>query len=222
MRWRAETAYGDPDARPPPEEIARFLTWSARMRRQMRGSPSVLLRIKVVGLVAVMALAVWANTRAGDLETVEEMVAAAGYGGLFAAAVVSGFNVVAPIPVVLFYPLLIESGFAPIQTLLVIAVGMSTGDLLGYLIGNTARSSTSPRIDRIRARADALHQRHALLPYLLMFVYAAAVPLPNELLVIPLAFSGYSAVGVMSSVILGNVIFNTMVALGVGHLFGVH
>lgn len=33
MRWRMETAYGDPDAEPPYPEIARFVTWAARMRR---------------------------------------------------------------------------------------------------------------------------------------------------------------------------------------------
>lgn len=33
LRWRLETAYGDPHARPPAEEAERFLRWAARMRR---------------------------------------------------------------------------------------------------------------------------------------------------------------------------------------------
>lgn len=36
MRWRLETAYGNPEAVPPEEEIVRFLTWSAEMRKRMR------------------------------------------------------------------------------------------------------------------------------------------------------------------------------------------
>ena len=36
MRWRMETAYGDPDAVPPLDELRRYLTWSRQMRRQMR------------------------------------------------------------------------------------------------------------------------------------------------------------------------------------------
>ncbi len=36
MRWRLETAYGDPEAVPPDEEIVRFVTWSAAMRKRMR------------------------------------------------------------------------------------------------------------------------------------------------------------------------------------------
>jgi len=37
MRWRLETAYGDPDATPPLDEMERYLAWTARMRRRMKG-----------------------------------------------------------------------------------------------------------------------------------------------------------------------------------------
>lgn len=37
LAWRNDTAYGDPGATPPLEEFDRFVVWSARMRRQMRG-----------------------------------------------------------------------------------------------------------------------------------------------------------------------------------------
>ena len=36
MRWRMETAYGDPEADAPTDELLRFLRWSAAMRRRMR------------------------------------------------------------------------------------------------------------------------------------------------------------------------------------------
>lgn len=35
LRWRMETAYGDPDAVPPDHEMERFLRWATRMRRRM-------------------------------------------------------------------------------------------------------------------------------------------------------------------------------------------
>lgn len=35
MRWRMDTAYGDPDAVPPDDEMERFLRWATRMRRRM-------------------------------------------------------------------------------------------------------------------------------------------------------------------------------------------
>jgi len=36
LRWRMETAYGDPDALPPDEELERYLRWAAGMRRRAR------------------------------------------------------------------------------------------------------------------------------------------------------------------------------------------
>ena len=35
LRWRMETAYGDPDAVPTDEELERFLRWGSRMRSLM-------------------------------------------------------------------------------------------------------------------------------------------------------------------------------------------
>lgn len=35
LRWRMETAYGDPDAVPTREEMERFLRWASRMRALM-------------------------------------------------------------------------------------------------------------------------------------------------------------------------------------------
>jgi hypothetical protein len=40
MRWRMETAYGDGDATPPFSDLERYLVWTSRMRREMRGSSS--------------------------------------------------------------------------------------------------------------------------------------------------------------------------------------
>ena len=37
LRWRNDTAYGREDAQPPLDEFDRFVVWSARMRRWMRG-----------------------------------------------------------------------------------------------------------------------------------------------------------------------------------------
>lgn len=36
LRWRMETAYGDPDAVPTYEELERYLRWARNMRREMR------------------------------------------------------------------------------------------------------------------------------------------------------------------------------------------
>lgn len=220
MRWRLETAYGEPDAVPPTGEIVRFVTWSREMRKRMRPASSVPVGLKIVLIAALAAFMVWVNVRAGSIEGARDAAAAAGYPGLFLASVISGFNLLWPVPVAFFYPFFIASGFDPAPTLVTIAVGMTVGDFLGYLIGDTTRHLADHRLAAFRARAQALHARHRLLPLGLLFLYAGFVPFPNEVLVIPMAFMRYSMVGVMTAVLCGNVIFNTAVALGMSWLFG--
>ena len=41
MRWRMETAYGDPSAVPNDDEIERYLRWTSRMRAEMKRMPDV-------------------------------------------------------------------------------------------------------------------------------------------------------------------------------------
>jgi hypothetical protein len=36
LRWRMETAYGDADVVPPPEDFGRYLRWARRMRKLAR------------------------------------------------------------------------------------------------------------------------------------------------------------------------------------------
>ena len=36
LRWRLETAYGSAEAQPSDDEMERYLSWTTRMRREMR------------------------------------------------------------------------------------------------------------------------------------------------------------------------------------------
>ena len=227
MRWRMETAYGDAEAVPPDDEIAAFVVWSADMRCRMRPRRRRVWG-KLAAVAVLVAVAVWVNVRAAEMEGLQAAAAAAGYPGLLAASVVSGFNLITPIPIAAFYPFLLEAGFSPVPTLAVISAGMTAGDFLGCLIGSASREIRDPRLVRARARLesllDSLGARHRLLPYGILFLYAAFAPVPNELVVIPLAFAGFPLAGVMAAVLAGNAIFNTLFGLlaeaGAGWLQG--
>ena len=68
MRWRLETAYGEPDAVPPPDELERFVRWSVDMRRRMRPRrrPAPPLWIAILALLTLAAL--WFGMCAGSGE----------------------------------------------------------------------------------------------------------------------------------------------------------
>lgn len=177
------------------------------------------LVFQAVGLLAVLALAVWANLYAAEQDFVRELARGFGYPGIFVAAAISGFNLVVPIPVIAFFPFFMDVGFHPLATVAVIAAGMTTGDLVGYILGRTTREMFAPKVGGMLARLESLRERHRFLPYVVMFLYAAFAPLPNEVLVIPMAFLRFSVTGIFTAVLAGNMIFNALVAFGVVRVF---
>lgn len=190
-------------------------TGTPRGRRERAGR----LAAQLAGLAAVFAVAIWANLYAAEHDLVRELARRFGYPGIFAGAAASGFNLVVPVPIIAFYPFFIEVGFDRLLTVLVIAFGMTTGDLVGYLLGRTTREMFAPRVRGTMARLERMRDRHAVLPFVIMFLYAAFAPIPNEVLVIPLAFLRYPLAGIFTAVLAGNLIFNSLVAFGVLRVF---
>lgn len=173
----------------------------------------------MVLVLALIGAIIWANLYAAENDLVREGARRLGYPGVLLAAMISGFNLVIPIPVIAFLPFFLDIGLRPLPTVLVIALGMTAGDLLGYLVGRTAREMVEPREGGVVRRLEAARARHPTLPLLLMFLYAAFAPAPNEILVLPLAFLRYPVAGIFVAVLTGNLIFNTLVALGVIRVF---
>ncbi len=180
---------------------------------------SLRLGLQLALLSAVLLLALWVNLYAAEHDFVREAAVRFGYPGVLAAGVVSGFNLVVPIPLVAFLPFFVDVGMDPVPTVTLIALGMTMGDCLGYLIGHAARDALSPRLRGRMARLERMRRRRPWLPLLVVFLYAAIVPAPNEILVIPLAFLRYPLLGVFAAVLAGNVIFNGLVGLGLMSAF---
>lgn len=208
-----------PDPAPRPDPSASDAVRESGRAPVDRGARARRAALQAAGAFAVLALIVWVNLYAAEHDLVHAGARRFGYAGILAAAAVSGFNLVVPVPVIAFYPFFMEVGFAPVVTVLVIAAGMTLGDLVGYVLGHAAREVMAPRRRGLVGRLERLRERHPVLPFVVMFLYAAFAPIPNEVLVIPLAFLRYPVTGIFLAVLTGNVIFNSLVALGVVHVF---
>lgn len=189
----------------------------ASARRPATGRRAGSIALKVASIAAVVALVVWANVVAAENVRALEFVRRFGYPGLFAAAAVSGFNLLVPIPVVGFFPLLMEAGLDPVVTVMIIGAGMTVGDMVGYLLGRAGRKLVDK--PQWMARMERVQERHRIAPYVLLFFYAAFVPLPNELIVIPMALIGCRWIGVIGAAFGGNLIFNSLAAAGFHGVF---
>lgn len=175
--------------------------------------------LRLLAITGIVLIVVWTNRYASEHQLVREATERFGYPGIFLASVISGFNLAVPIPVIAFFPFFMEVGFEPVLTVVVITAGMTTGDLLGYLLGRAARGMVEPREGGIVRRLESLRERHPRMPFVIMFLYAAFAPLPNEILVLPMAFLRYPVAGIFAAVLVGNLVFNGLLAFGALELF---
>ena len=62
-------------------------------------------------------------------------------------------------------------------------------------------------------------KKYPKMPLGVLFIYTLIVPAPNELIVIPLALAGYRLTHILPILLVGNFIFNTVLALGLITIF---
>lgn len=176
--------------------------------------------IQFAALVAVLGLAFWATLFVQENIFVQDFIARYGYVSIFVVSLVSGLDLIVPVPAISFLPLFLSAGLNLWLTLFILVLGITVADTISYVIGVFGRNIViSARNKRMIARLDRLRGRYYWGPLVVLFFYSIFVPLPNELLVIPLGFMGYHLRHIFPIVLLGNSIFNTLAAFGVISLF---
>lgn len=183
---------------------------------------ALIIFLKLLTLVAFIVLAFFLGQIAQESETVRNIVFNYGYAGIFLIALISGFNLVVPIPAISFLPLFIESGLNYWVTIVFITFGMAVADVVVYLLGKAGRKAlTDSYGERILGWFRNIQAKYPRLPLFLLFIFASTVPLPNELLVIPLAFLNYRLLQVFPIVLAGNFVFNLLYTQGIFHIWSI-
>ncbi|MDO8600057.1 MAG: hypothetical protein Q7R73_00345 [bacterium] len=178
--------------------------------------------LQVAVLVAIFAGALYATRIAQESEAVRVVVARYGYVGIFVISVISGFNLAVPVPAIAFLPLFLESGLNFWAAIFFIGAGMTLADTIAYFLGKVGRQVISYSTgDGVLLRLEKMRERHRFGPMAVLFLFAALVPFPNEILVVPLGFLKYRIVYIIPTVFAGNLVFNTLYAAGVVELFQV-
>jgi len=171
--------------------------------------------IRVVFILFVIYLALEASLMVKDSELVSEIIRKFGYVGIFLVAVVSGFNLVVPIPTVSFFPAFLASGLNAFVLIIVISTGMALADFIGYLLGKTGRRVVLSALERrVVNKLERVKERLNWSPTLALFLFSSFVPLPNEIVVVPMGFLGYKPISVFPPLFFGHMIFNSLYAFG--------
>ena len=174
------------------------------------------LRIaRLTALVATLSGALWLGSLAAENEAVSGLILQGGYLGVFLFSIINGFNVIVPMVTASFVPALTESGLNPTILILVMSSGMMIADSTAYFLGRLGHEHLSERTDRMtRSLVRAGERRHSL-PLFMLWIWTAFVPLPTEIVAVPVGLMGYRARHVIPILMLGTLTFNSLVGFGV-------
>jgi membrane protein DedA with SNARE-associated domain len=168
----------------------------------------------VLFVIAFVIFAIWLATIEFE-GALGEFVTRYGYAGYFIAASIAGINVFVPTTHLIFTAPLLNVGLNPWLLVIFGAMGATLADGVGYFIGSSGRSAFGETFGRIANWLTEVVSKRPRLAPAILFLWAAFMPLPNEILVIPAGVLGYGVVRTGLITLGGNIVFNVLaVVLG--------
>lgn len=140
--------------------------------------------------------------------------------GMVFVAVISGLNPFVPLPPATFAPLFQEAGFSTITIIACFVIGTTIADTAGYLFGWLGKHHADTKHPTLTARVYQFLTDHERMVFPATFLYFAAAPLPNEIILIPLALAGYAYRKLIIPIIVGNIVHHAILVYGYQNIFG--
>lgn len=186
----------------------------ARRKKQVISGIVLLLILTGVATLALLAAEAIINNPA-----LQALVLSFGYLGIVGVAMVAGLNVIVPIPAATLTPIFTAGGLALPGIILALTIGTLLADFIGFAFGKLSRATVETKYPTLVRRLEALYEtrRTWLIP--VVFLYAAFVPIPNEALIIPLAFLGVRWYRLVIPLFIGNLINQALYAYGFQNVF---
>lgn len=164
----------------------------------------------IILFVCTILVAQWIQTNPDAQDT----IASFGVLGILLVSFIGGLNLVFPIPATAFIPVFSAAGFATSLIVTIIVIGTTIADLIAYYIGTILK----PKADKIHNRfVDWLRENCVGKPMytgFVVFLYAAIIPFPNEVLLLPLGSLGMKLKNLVVPFTLGTAVHVTALAYG--------
>ena len=136
-----------------------------------------------------------------------------GYLLAFVIALIGGTSILIPIPYYLVILTLGAAGLNPIGLGICAALGLMIGDSTSYFVGYGGHEVFKGRMKRFNSFLKKWSSsKHSWPLSIFLFIYGAIIPLPQDLVVVPLGFLRYGYWKTIIPVGLGSIIFNTLIA----------
>lgn len=183
----------------------------------------VLRSISIIGLgaliIGVFVAALFVADLVATNDSARSLVDRYGSLGILVMGFISGLNILIPIPPAAFAPIFAAAGYPLWHIVLLIVVGTTLADSLSYVIGMMGRTyahTNWPKLIAFLKKVEAEH-KHWLIP--LVFLYAAFAPIPNEVILIPLALLGVRFRILIAPIIVGALLHHSVLVYGAQNIF---
>jgi membrane protein YqaA with SNARE-associated domain len=150
-----------------------------------------------------------------------EFLARIGYPGVFIVAFIAGINLFPPIPAAAITPLLTTAGLHIIPIIIALSLGTLLADSVAYFYGAKGGESILKHHPAFARNLRLLTKKHHPWVPFVLFLYAAVVPLPNEIMIIPLAMLGTRFRSMVIPLLIGDFVSQAILAVGIQHIFDV-
>jgi len=169
-------------------------------------------------IIAIFIGVLFVANSLADNSALIETIADLGYLGVVFTAIVAGLNTFVPLPAATFTPLFVASGLSIPFIILALSLGTLIADFIGFLLGNVSRNLVLDKYPKLFNFITNLQEKHQTLIIPAVVLYAALVPFPNEVLLLPLALAGIKFRSIIIPLIIGNIIHQTLIVYGISNL----
>jgi len=172
---------------------------------------SISIALVVTIFIAAILTGQWLSANTQAVAITEQF----GYLGLLGIGIIAGLNFIIPIPAATFSALYSAAGLTTVGIILALALGTLIADMIGFWVGTKLRVLLSDSYPTITRYAKKIAEKSAYYIFTFVLLYAAFVPFPNEAILIPLAVSGISFRYLLLPLIIGNILHQTILVVGI-------
>jgi uncharacterized membrane protein YdjX (TVP38/TMEM64 family) len=168
----------------------------------------------VVFVVSLFVGAIFFAEYIQDKDHIKDFISSFGVFGILFVSFIGGLNLIVPLPPTVFIPIFSAAGFSLFVITSIIIIGTTIADLLSYYIGTVFKDSSKIKKNKAYKLIKKWCEGKPKVTQLAVFLWASFIPIPNEVLLLPLGVMGIKLKNLVTAFVLGTTIHVTVLAYG--------
>lgn len=169
-------------------------------------------------IVAVLVASFFLTQYVSSDEASQKLIQEFGYLAVLVISFIAGLNLFLPVPAATFVPIFTAGGMSLPIIIILLIIGTIVSDLLSFAIGHYGKNVATSHYPKIQNWLTKQFSKHKKYLSYYIFVFAAFVPLPDEIYLIPMAIIGIRLREIILPLLLGTIVYQTLAAYGIDNI----